>query len=93
MGRITKPREYRRCKSSSDLAQKLSRHIGEALLTMRQEHAVTMRDVADGAGMSNAFVCQVENGQSLPSAETLWKLSQFFDVSTSYWFEGFEDHE
>lgn len=91
MGRITKPREYKRCSISSKTGKKLCRHIGDKILVQRQLNGATMRDVAGGSGLSNAFVCQLENGQSLPSAETLWRLSLFFGVSPGYWFEEFKE--
>lgn len=89
MGRITwhgkKPRVV---EAGSGAA--LAVHIGQQLLALRQEHQASMRGVADGTGMSNAFICQVENGQSVPSAYTLWRLAKFFDVEVGWFFQGYE---
>jgi transcriptional regulator with XRE-family HTH domain len=71
----------------------LAAHIGSRLLALRQKHGCTMRDVADGAGLTNAFVCQVENGQSCPTAETLWRLSKYFEVTPGHFFYGYEDDQ
>jgi len=68
----------------------LSVHIGSVLLSLRQKQQVTMRQVADGAGLSNAFICQLENGQSSPTIDTLWKLATFFDVDPGVFFKGYK---
>lgn len=49
-----------------------------------------MRDVATGVGMSVAFICQIENGQSVPSILTACKLAKFFSVDVGFFVEGFE---
>jgi transcriptional regulator with XRE-family HTH domain len=82
MGRLASKR-----KSSSPLAA----HIGAKLLAARQAVGVTMRTVATGTGISNAFICQIENGQSVPSGETLWKLAKYFEVNVNYFFEEYKE--
>lgn len=67
----------------------LAKHIGGQLLKVRQKRQLTMRAMADLAGLSATFVCQLENGQSIPTAETLWKLSQAAKVPIGYWFRGY----
>jgi len=69
----------------------LAKHIGSQLLRAREKHQLTIRETAKRVGISNAFVCQIENGQSVPGAEILWKLSRTFDVPVTYWFRGFTD--
>jgi len=68
----------------------LAKHIGKQLLKLRQKNQISMRSLSEIAGLSGAFICQIENGQSIPTAETIWKLSQAFDVSVGYWFRGYE---
>lgn len=84
MGRIFKKDQPR--KTGSPLAV----HIGAVLLSLRQDRQVTLRDVSAATGLSNAFICQLENGQSCPTAETLWKLSQFFGVGPEAFFAGYK---
>jgi transcriptional regulator with XRE-family HTH domain len=86
MGRIHKH-------GSRAVGSPLSVHIGSVLLSLRQKHQVTMRQVADGAGLSNAFVCQVENGQSSPTIDTLWKLATFFQCKPGVFFDGYSDSD
>jgi len=82
MGRIAKAKKTTR--------SPLAVHIGQRLLALRQDQQLTMRAVAERTGLSNAFVCQIENGQSCPTADTLWRLSQCFAVLPGYFFEGFQ---
>lgn len=76
----TKPKNVR---------SKLSVHVGIRLNKLRDKYHMTMRAVSDKTGLSCAFICQVENGQSLPTAETLYKLSKCFNVSVNYFFTGY----
>lgn len=93
MGRINKP--TRRTLFSgprvNPLRQALATHIGSRLLALRQAEGVTMRELGQKTGLSSAFVCQIENGQSMPTAETLWLLARAFDVPAAYFFECFTD--
>ena len=63
--RIIKP-------NTKPLGSSLTCHVGERLFRLRQLNQMTMRTVAEGAGLSVAFVCEVENGRACPSIETLW---------------------
>ena len=69
----------------------LACHIGIQLLKLRQKHQVTMREVGDQAGISTAYICEIENGQRSVGAAVLWKLSQAFDVPIGYWFKGYTE--
>jgi len=86
MGRLQK-------KLVAKTGSKLSQHIGDQLLKARRKRDVTMRQVADGAGLSPTFVCDLENGRMSPGAETLWRLSQYFEVPIGYWFKGYTGSE
>lgn len=77
-------------KANQRKGSKLAVHIGNQLHKHREKHQLSMRDVAKRCGLSNPFVCQIENAQSIPTAETLWKLSNGLRVAVSYWFRGFE---
>jgi len=69
---------------------KVCSHIGQQLHRLRRERRVSMRAVADGTGLSTAFVCQIENGRSMPSAYTLWRLTDFFGVTFDHFTKGLE---
>ena len=68
----------------------IATHVGKRIHQLRQEQQVSMRAVANGTGMSNAFICQLENGQSVPTVHTLWRLAGFFGVTMDFFMEGFE---
>jgi len=80
----------RRIKKKRQIKNELTKHIGEVLLHLRQKKNSSMRDVSNGSGLSTAFICQIENGESSPSADTLVKLSAFFSVSVGYFFKDFD---
>ena len=83
--RITKP-------STKPRGSDLTRHVGERLFRLRQLNQMTMRTVAEGAGLSVAFVCEIENGHACPSIETLWKLAQFFGEDVGWFVDGYKEH-
>ena len=70
----------------------LAAHIGKKLLGLRQKHQLTFRHLAADMKMSQAFLCEIENGRQCPGAETLWKLAKRFDVSVAFFFHGFTDY-
>jgi transcriptional regulator with XRE-family HTH domain len=69
----------------------IAAHVGCQLHKLRQLKQKTQREVADGAGLSTAFVCEIENGQSCPTVESLWKISKFFGVPIGFFVKGYED--
>jgi transcriptional regulator with XRE-family HTH domain len=68
----------------------LAAYVGKRLHELRQEHQVSMRSLANGTGLSNAFICQVENGQSVPSIDTLWRIAKYFDVSVGWFIDDYD---
>lgn len=48
----------------------------------------TLADVSAGSGVSVQAVCQYENGQRIPSAETVAKLAQYYDTTVDHIFFG-----
>ena len=85
MPRIKTVREPKGTKS----ALKVKRHVASKLLELRRDHGMTMKEVARKSGISQAFICQIENAQSAPTVVTLVRLSKVFKVPASYWLDGF----
>ena len=52
--------------------------------SLRQEKSLTLKELADILGVSEATVSRWENGKSDIRGKNLKKLSDFFDVSESY---------
>ena len=94
MGRIYKPKppRPRRSGQSPKSRERLAVHIGQKLLALRQRDLLTIRAVGDRCGLSNAFICQMENGDSMPSADSLWRLACAFKVPVGHFFEGYKLH-
>lgn len=61
--------------------------IGRRLRELRGVHR-TLADVSDGSGVSAQQVSQYENGQRIPSAETVVRLAAYYDTTTDYIFFG-----
>ncbi len=59
-------------------------NFSSKLKTLRIQHNMTQKDVADRIGVSRAIVASYENGSRRPSYEMLIKLAHLFHVSTDY---------
>ncbi|MGH8880840.1 MAG: helix-turn-helix domain-containing protein, partial [Stackebrandtia sp.] len=58
------------------------RDIGEFIRDMRRNAKVSLRQLADQAGVSNPYLSQIERGLRKPSAEVLQQLANALRVST-----------
>ncbi|EAR51242.1 probable transcriptional regulator [Oceanicola granulosus HTCC2516] len=55
--------------------------IGAALRRYRKSQGMTLRDVAEGAGLSTGFISQAERDIAVPSLSSLRKIAQVLGVS------------
>jgi transcriptional regulator with XRE-family HTH domain len=60
----------------------LSHDIGEFIRDMRQNARISLRQLAEQAGVSNPYLSQIERGLRKPSAEVLQQLASALRVST-----------
>jgi transcriptional regulator with XRE-family HTH domain len=60
----------------------LPRDIGEFIRDMRRNAKISLRQLADQAGVSNPYLSQIERGLRKPSAEVLQQLASALRVST-----------
>lgn len=58
-------------------------NIGQRLKTARKNRNMTLDDAAEVTGVSKAMLGQIERGQSVPSVNTLWKISTGMKVPFS----------
>lgn len=58
--------------------------FGSRLREVRLEHGYTLKQVAEGIGVTLRAVCNYELGDREPSFEILIKICRFFDVSADY---------
>lgn len=55
--------------------------LGQRLWLCRDEHGLTMREVARGSGVSAATISQIEHGQIMPSLRSAVALAAFYETS------------
>ena len=60
----------------------LPRDIGGFIRDLRQAAKISLRQLADRAGVSNPYLSQIERGLRKPSAEVLQQLASALRVST-----------
>jgi len=61
--------------------------IGEKIKALRKSRRVTLKEIASATGFSTALISQIENNNVSPPIATLMKISKFFGVKISYFFE------
>jgi transcriptional regulator with XRE-family HTH domain len=54
-------------------------NVGHILKRMRMQRSLSIRDVADGSGLSASFLSAVERGESDVSIGRLARIAEFFD--------------
>jgi len=62
--------------------KELPQDIGEFIRDLRQTAKISLRQLADRAGVSNPYLSQIERGLRKPSAEVLQSLASALRVST-----------
>jgi transcriptional regulator with XRE-family HTH domain len=60
----------------------LSHDIGEFIRDLRHNARISLRQLAEQAGVSNPYLSQIERGLRKPSAEVLQQLATALRVST-----------
>ena len=60
----------------------LPRDIGAFIRDLRQGARISLRELADRAGVSNPYLSQIERGLRKPSAEVLAQIASALRVST-----------
>ncbi len=70
-----------------DLEQRLNDAIGRRVRERRQEHRLTLKQVAHRTGLSISLISQIELGKSAASLSTIFKLARALRVQMTYFFE------
>ncbi|MDR1955899.1 MAG: XRE family transcriptional regulator [Treponema sp.] len=60
--------------------------LGEKLRTLRERRSLTLREVADRAGVSESLVSQIERNRVTPALDTLLALADVLEVDLEYLF-------
>ncbi len=67
----------------------LARYLGSTLREIRQNHGLTIADVAEQIGISRGMLSKIENAQTATSLETIAKLSSALGISLSTLFRNY----
>ncbi|GIE20948.1 transcriptional regulator [Winogradskya humida] len=78
LARVSTPRYLRFMATGKDLPQ----DVGTFIRDLRQTAKISLRQLADRAGVSNPYLSQIERGLRKPSAEVLQQLASALRVST-----------
>ena len=54
----------------------------------REQLGITQKELADKIGISQSFLCDIEQGRSKPSIDTAVKIADALDISDIKFFEG-----
>ena len=60
------------------------KHLGERIKLLRVERGIGQNKLAEDLCLSNASISYWETGKQIPSAEVIYKLSKYFNVSADY---------
>ncbi len=60
------------------------KEMGERLRWLRNEREIGQNQLAELLNLSNASISYWETGKQIPSAEAIFKLATFFDVSADF---------
>lgn len=58
--------------------------FGTQLKELRQQSGLSQQELANAVGLAQTYISALENRESLPRAETLTILTEYFGVSVSY---------
>ena len=72
----------------TNLYQLTLNQISHRISLLRKEKKISLRQLANMAGISPSLVYQIENAETAPSLATLSKLSTALKTELSYFFEG-----
>ena len=63
-----------------------ARAIGEKLKAVRQEHKMSLRELATKAEISASMLSQIETGKVFPSVRSLYDIATALSVTVDYFF-------
>ena len=67
--------------SKQTTTEVLTAHVGEFIRSQRERADLSLRRLADRAGVSNPYLSQIERGLRKPSAEILKRISRALSIS------------
>jgi transcriptional regulator with XRE-family HTH domain len=64
-------------------------NFGEKIRAVRERRRLTLREVAEKAGVSESLVSQIERNRVSPAIDTLIQLAETLDLDLGYLFEDY----
>jgi len=64
--------------------------FGEKLREVRERKKMTMKDVAEKAGVTESLISQIERNKVSPAIDTLLNISEILDIDLEYLFSNFK---
>lgn len=69
-----------------DLQKKLAEYSGAIIRSLRSSKGITQKELGEKIGVSNSAVANYEKGYRAPLQDTLFRLSDYFEVPIDYFF-------
>lgn len=66
--------------------RKLRNSIGKKIKGLRIEHDISQEKLAEYINMSREHISCMERGKNMPTIETLYKISTYFEVDMKFFF-------
>jgi transcriptional regulator with XRE-family HTH domain len=63
--------------------------FGDKIRSVRERRSLTLKEVAEGAGVSESLVSQIERNKVAPAIDTLLALAEVLDIDLEYLFADF----
>lgn len=73
------------------MAHPVDKHVGQKLKQIRTLRRMSQTDVANALNLSFQQIQKYEIGSNRVAASRLFEMSQLFDISPAYFFEGLLD--
>lgn len=63
--------------------------FGDKLRTVRERKKITLKEVAEKAGLSESLISQIERNKVSPAIDTLLLIAEILDIDLEYLFQDF----
>ncbi|WLR53593.1 helix-turn-helix transcriptional regulator [Mesobacillus subterraneus] len=68
-------------------------YLGSRIKELRQRKGLSLRELGEEINMNYSHLSRLENGQKVPSLETIELLANYFEVKASYFLDEVDTEE
>lgn len=86
----TRGKKKRPARRAPEETANLGSYVGATLKNQRQQQRLTIQDIAALSGISRGMLSRIENGQAMPSLDTLARVCQAMGVSLANLFKDYD---